>query len=205
MTPILSLTHPECVPRIVDVIKRGGIVCLPTETVYGLVCSTQNQVAIRRVANLKGRPQEKPFALFCSSWERMAREALEENLLAKSLAHHFWPGPLTLVLAARPSCPGYFRGSVGVRCPAHDFVQAVLAACGGLLMNTSLNRSGQPECRSIAEAGDMLKEIDLAIDDGALPYRLPSTVLDCRMQPPLVLREGGIAGAEIAKVIQELG
>lgn len=203
MTPILSLNQPECVPRTVDVLNHGGIVCLPTETVYGLVCSTQNQEAISRMANLKGRPQNKPFALFCSSWERMMQEEVEDSPQAKSFARHFWPGPLTLVLTAYPSCPGHFRGSVGVRCPAHDLVQAVLSACGGLLMNTSLNRSGEPECRTIAEAEDMIQKIDLAIDGGLLPFRLPSTVLDCRIQPPVVLREGGIATDEIMKVLQE--
>lgn len=187
--------------QVAETIYRGGIVCIPTETVYGLICSTSNGDTIDRLARLKGRPAQKPFALFASSWERMQSEAVEPCRIAEQLGRQFWPGPLTLVVAAKEACPCAYLGSVGVRCPDHNFAQSVLTECGGLLVNTSMNRSGEPEYCSLGGIENFLDKIDLAVDGGVLPKRRPSTVVDCRTVPPSILRIGKITEEMIHKAL----
>lgn len=202
MGVIISIHHADAVSLAAQAIQRGAILCVPTETVYGFVCSTCNRETIERLARIKGRPENKPFAVFASSWERMKREAIDPGYNAERLAAEFFPGPLTLVVPARSECPGEANGSVGVRCPNHEFVQALLAECGGLLINTSMNRSGEPEYRSLQGIEGFFDSIDLSIDGGALPQRLPSTVVDCRVDPPAILRVGEITEKMILAAIR---
>ncbi|MGC9329930.1 MAG: L-threonylcarbamoyladenylate synthase [Candidatus Hinthialibacter sp.] len=197
---VVSIHSPSALSMAREVIHRGGVVCTPTETVYGLVCSTR-PASVERLMRIKGRPSNKPFALFASSWRRMLEENIETCLAADILAGAFWPGPVTLVVGASASCPGAYAGSIGVRCPGHLFVQELLRECGGLLVNTSFNRSGEPECRALDLASDLLEEVDLAVDGGVLPLRLPSTVVDCRTDPPQILRHGEIAEEKIRRAL----
>ncbi|MBN2326547.1 MAG: L-threonylcarbamoyladenylate synthase, partial [Candidatus Omnitrophica bacterium] len=145
---VVSIHSPFALSMAAEVIQKGGVVCTPTETVYGLVCSTRPE-SIERLSKIKGRPSNKPFALFASSWRRMLKEDIETCPAADILAGAFWPGALTVVVFASAACPGAYAGSAGVRCPDHSFVQDLLRECGGLVINTSLNRSGEPEYRSL--------------------------------------------------------
>ncbi len=203
MSQVLSIDHPECVARAVHALRQGGILCVPTETVYGFICPALTS-SMERLSSIKRRPANKPFALFVSSWERIQREAIDPCPTAERLGHRLWPGPLTLVIPARDPCPGVYRGSVGVRCPDYPLVQEILRECGGLLINTSVNRSGEAEYRSLTNPDDFLQQADLLIDGGTLPERLPSTVVDCRIHPPKILREGEIGAETISQCLDEV-
>ena len=192
----------ECVDECVQVLRGGGLVCVPTETVYGLICLPGQADAVIRLLALKGRPADKPFALFTSSWERLAREAVRPSPAAQRLADAFWPGPLTLVIAADVGCPAVYAGTVGARCPDHPLVQAVLAGCGGLLINTSLNRSGEPAVWNLDGMEEWLRGVDLVVDGGTLPRRPASTVVDCTVDPPRILRAGGIPETALRRELE---
>ncbi len=193
----------ECVDECVRVLRGGGLVCVPTETVYGLIGLPGQADTLARLTALKGRPAGKPFALFTSSWERLTREPVRPSPAAERLADIFWPGPLTLVIAADSGCPAAHAGTVGARCPDHPLVQGVLAGCGGLLINTSLNRSGEPAVWSLEAMEEWLLGVDLVVDGGTLPRRPASTVVDCTMNPPRILRAGGISESALRKVLDD--
>ena len=170
---------------------------MPTETVYGLVCAADQEGAIQRMAAIKNRPLDKPFALFSPGWDCIAPYLKHPCPSAELLASHFWPGPLTLVIPVMDETPCSYQGTVGVRFPGNDFLQILLQEWGGLLANTSLNRSGESVVWSLDPSNPLLKELDLIIDGGVLPKRAPSTVVNCAIQPPCVLREGDITQSEI--------
>lgn len=188
----------ECV-RILD---AGGIVALPTETVYGIVARADREDAIQRLKKIKGRPDNKPFALFVREWNDLSPRWAPHKPQAQALTQRFWPGPLTLVVNAASDCPAAYEGAVGARAPDHTFVNELLQRCGGLLVNTSLNRSGDPPASSLNGLADLLKELDLTIDAGDLPHRLPSVVVDCQGDSPRLLREGEISFYAIEEVWQ---
>ncbi len=191
---------PGCGAACARVLQEGGLVCVPTETVYGLICLPDRSAAVARLAALKSRPADKPFALFTASWERLIREAVRPAPVAERLAAAFWPGPLTLVIAAEPECPAARGGTVGARCPDHPLAQEILAECGGLLINTSLNRSGEPAVWSLEGMDDWLFGVDLVIDGGTLPRRPASTVVDCTSDPPRILRAGGVTEESLRRL-----
>ncbi|MDP8243720.1 MAG: L-threonylcarbamoyladenylate synthase [Candidatus Hinthialibacter antarcticus] len=177
-------------------LDQGGVVALPTETVYGLVCRHDRFGAAEKLFEIKNRPVDKPFALFVQSFET-ARAWIEPNPVAETLAKAFWPGPLTLVVASHNSCPAAYDGAVGLRCPDHAFVQQLLEHCGGALVNTSLNFSGKPPATRIDETHPIIQRVDIAVDAGELPPQSPSAVVDCRTSPPQILRPGTISYSDI--------
>ncbi len=193
--------NPVLIEKAVVVIREGGIVCIPTETVYGIICSASIPSAIAKMARLKQRPANKPFALFTPSWERFAQEAVFPDPAASRLADKFWPGPLTLVVAAQEECPCAYNGAVGVRCPKHDLVQSILGKYGGLLANSSLNVSGESAVWSLDGMSQFLDSFDLVIDCGVLPRNPSSTVVDCRKTPPAILRGGIITQSDIENTV----
>lgn len=198
---LLSSAFADCVEQCCAVLLEGGVVTVPTDTVYGLICAADAPAAARRIARIKGRPDEKPFALFVASWERLCREAITPSETAERLARRYWPGGLTLVVGAEASCPSAQNGTVGARCPDTAFLQAVLARCGGVLINTSLNRSGEPPVCSLEECDAILAETDLVIDGEALPPSAASTVVHCGKIPYQILREGAISAQAIAEAL----
>lgn len=195
----LDKQKEEALQAGIEALNQGQVLGVPTETVYGLICSPRFPEAVKRISSIKGRPDHKPFALFVQSIERAEREDVTINDNARKLAKAFWPGPLTLVLSAADSCPCAYQGSVGMRCPDYPFILEFLAQTGGLLVNTSLNRSGEPPVWELDREDAILEEIDLVIDGGRLQEQAPSTVVDCRQEPCKVLREGALGTAEIEK------
>lgn len=182
-----------------EALKKNKILCVPTDTVYGLLALPSVDLA-RKVAQIKGRASEKPFALFVSSLERLERENVEITALARILAKRFWPGPLTMVLPGREGCPCAVNGTVGARCPGYPFLLNLLNESGGLLINTSVNRSGEPAVHSLETVIDVLENVDLVLDIGTIPPRPASTVVDCTGDRPIVLREGAIPREELEKI-----
>lgn len=144
------------VEHAADILRSGGIVLVPTDTVVGLVAASPG---LERLAEIKGREPNKPVALLCASGEEALALSPEVPLLARKLARRYWPGPLTLVLDRTGG------GTVGVRVPDHAVTQALLAAYGGPLYATSANLSGEPAPSALADVDPRIAEaVDLAVE-----------------------------------------
>lgn len=188
-----DINRPEVIELCVEAIRGGKIVCVPTDTVYGLVCSPFYPEAIDRIVRLKQRSPNKPFALFVSSWDSLAGVNAHINTSARRLAQAFWPGALTILVPADDDCPCSSHGLVGARCPDYPFLLSVLDKCSGILVNTSLNQSGESVLWSLENGLSLLSEVDVVINGGFLPPRPASTVIDCSQNPPRIVREGGVS------------
>jgi L-threonylcarbamoyladenylate synthase len=187
------------VDEVLAALRAGGVVLLPTDTVYGLAVATSVPGATARLFALKQRDPQVPIAVLVGdadqAWTIAAPPVPDA---ARALASRWWPGALTLVVRRDPAWTvdlGGDAATVGVRCPDHDFVRAVCRTVGPLA-TTSANRHGQPTPTSAAEAAAGLGEVDLIVDGGRLTGT-PSTVVDCTVDPVRVLREGAIAAVEI--------
>ena len=183
---------------VVDILRAGGVVILPTETVYGIAVDSANEEAIRRLVSLKGRPENKPFPLqvfpFKKIYELTPKELIPPNVYR--LIDNFWPGPLTCVM---PSKDDNTR-KVGIRISSHPVVQSVLRHSGIALAMPSANPSGSPAPRTPEEVLSYYKnEVDaIVFSDGV--EGIASTVVDVTRQPWDVLREGVIPEKEIRDV-----
>jgi L-threonylcarbamoyladenylate synthase len=183
----------------VTAIRRGGVVAFPTDTLYGLAADPRQPDALRRLMDLKGRAAEKTVALIAGSLEQ-AREVamLDENALR--LAALYWPGPLTLVVPARPHVAEPVRspsGHVGVRVPAHAVARALALAAGTPLTATSANSSGSPATADPDEVARLLPNLEVLVDAGILAGGPPSTLVQLDHGVARVLREGAIATARV--------
>jgi len=180
------------------VLDQGGVVAAPTDTVYGLLARADRPEAIKEIYRLKGRDYRKPLVLLAVEADALVAEPSE---IYQRLSRGLWPGGLTLVVRASPQVKDWgldSRGTVGLRCPADDFLRNLIQAAGIPLASTSANRSGQPECYS---AGEVLKNLkaapDLLIEGGQRRRLRPSTVLDISRHPPVILRKGTVERSEI--------
>jgi L-threonylcarbamoyladenylate synthase len=160
-------------------LRRGGVVAYPTETFYGLGALARDAAAVARLAGAKGRPEGKPLPLLAAD-RAMVEEVAELGPLAARLADRFWPGPLTLVLPARPGLPDAVTagtGTVGVRVPGSEVARALSRAAGGPIVSTSANPSGGPPPSRAEELEPGLRaRLDGVLDCGPAPGGLPSTV-----------------------------
>lgn len=194
------------------VVKAGGVVLYPTDTLYGLGADALSDKAVEKIYTIKGRDEKKPIHCIVADLEMAERYARVDNI-ARELAKAFWPGPLTLILKKRPEFDeGIARGidTIGIRIPQHPFCLALAREFGGPITTTSANRSGKKPEQSVEEIltqlGDGSSGIDLAIDAGAPPAggppREPSTVVDLSGKEPVILREGAIPVADIWDTIR---
>ncbi|CAB4730661.1 MAG: threonylcarbamoyl-AMP synthase [Actinobacteria bacterium] len=175
-----------------DALRRGGVVVLPTETVYGLVARAGDRGAIERLFVLKNRPDSKTISVLVGDLEQ-ARALTPDDLDACA---PWWPGPLTAVVRRRADAELYLGAdatTIGLRCPDHPFVRR-LALDLGPLAATSANRTGEPTPASAAEVALVFPDVALVVDDGPRDG-LPSTVIDLTTSPPTVLRAGPIPGS----------
>lgn len=177
--------------RAAEVLRAGGLVIFPTDTVYGLGALPAFSTAIQRIYAVKGRPDEKAIVWLADSIGA-ARAWCDVDARAETLARRFWPGGLTLVL--RRLAPG--QGglpTLGVRVPAHPAALAILRSVGAPVATTSANRSGEPSARTAVDAEARLgARVDLIIDGGPAPGGIESTVVDLSTDPPTLLRAGAI-------------
>lgn len=185
-------------------LRAGGVVALPTETVYGLALAL-DPGAVERVYALKGRALEKALPLQLDSVERALGWGFDFSAPARRLAGHFWPGPLTLLLNRPQRCPAWFAPDtplVALRIPDHVVVLELLRAAGEPLAVTSANRSGKPECLKASDVERAFEGADdlLVLDGGTAPGGIASTVVDASGPEPQVVREGPIATSEILRV-----
>jgi L-threonylcarbamoyladenylate synthase len=173
-------------------LRRGGVVVLPTETVYGLVASAGDRGAIERLFVLKDRPDSKAISVLVGDLDQ-ARALTPDDLDACA---PWWPGPLTAVVRRRADAELYLGAdatTIGLRCPDHPFVRRLALELGPLAA-TSANRTGEPTPASAAEVALVFPDVGLVVDDGPRDG-LPSTVIDLTSSPPTVLRAGPIPGS----------
>lgn len=173
-------------------LKRGELVIVPTETVYGLAADDCNLAALEKLFEAKGRPKDKPIALLAAGIADLERHGAKLPPAARQLAEKFWPGPLTLVLDSP-------AGWLGFRIPDHPVILALLRAWGGVLAVTSANRSGEPPATTAAAALAALEPfVALALDAGPATGGIPSSVVKVDGERVEVLREGAI-GKDLLK------
>lgn len=204
-TEVLSAADPENLSQALQVLKEGGIVAFPTDTVYGLGASVHHAQAIARIYEAKKRSRENPIPILIANMLDLRRVALSPPPMARRLAKHFWPGPLTLVVWRKPTLPEEISAlsTVGIRVPDHPVAQALLTIAGPLAV-TSANKSAEPTACTAEEVFEGLGgRIDLILDGGRTPGGKPSTVVDCTQASPRLLREGPISEEEIREVLMK--
>ena len=188
-----------------DIIRQGGLVSVPTETVYGLAGDALNTDAVRKIYEVKGRPPVKPLSIMIRGKEDIPRYASQVPEAAGFLAEKFWPGPLTIVLKAKDVIPDIVRAggaTVGLRCPAHPLTLRLIAEADTALAAPSANLSGgkSPVC-----AEDVLSvfdgQIDAVIDGGLCSFQKESTLIDMSTKPFRILRHGAVSEDTIADAL----
>ena len=186
---------PATLADIARMLETGGVVCFPTDTLYGLAVNPSNPEAVERLFTLKGRTGAKPILLLLDSIE-LARTVSLPNPVFEEVAATFWPGPLTLVTPAQDHLSDRVTGgtgTIGVRWPDASVPRLLIEAFGVPITGTSANRSGQPGVRSALDALHQLGEgVDVVIDGGTLGDSPASTVLDVSGDVPILLREGPV-------------
>ena len=187
------------------ILKRGGLVAIPTETVYGLAANTLDAAAVARVFEAKERPSWDPLIVHVASLEMLSRIADEFPDSARKLAERFWPGPLTLLLPRSAQLPGIVtagRDMVAVRMPAHPAAHALIIAADLPLAAPSANRFGRLSPTTAEHVlRDLDGRIDAVLDAGATSVGVESTVVDTLRTPPLLLRSGGITREQLESVL----
>ncbi len=187
-------------------LERGDLVAFPTDTVYGVACDPYNRNSIEKLYLSKGRQREKAIPLLLSGADRVAAVAKAFPECAEKLGAAFWPGALTLVVPRAESLPRELSGSdtIALRVPGHDSLRHFIASCGGALATTSANLSGMPDATTAQRAAEYLGEhLAVVIDGGVSPGGTPSTVVDCSVEPPVVLREGALGRETIEKALEQ--
>jgi L-threonylcarbamoyladenylate synthase len=193
-------------------LAAGGLLAYPTETVYGLG-SAPTDAGLDQLADLKGRPANKPFLLLVSSREMATAWGLVLNRAASALADAFWPGPLTLVLkGGEGRLPDRLRGREGgiaIRLTSHKGIRQLITACGAPLTSTSANRPGGPTAPGAAGIVELFPEAVasgqlLVLDGGVLGNVPPSTLVDCTEAEPRLVREGAIPREELRRAVGRL-
>jgi L-threonylcarbamoyladenylate synthase len=209
---ILPTDTPElfqrAVRQAVECLKDGGLVVLPTETVYGLAANAWDPAAVRRIFEVKNRPVRNPLIVHVAGADMVHRCVSEWPATAERLARAFWPGALTLVLRRSREIPDEVTGggdTVGIRWPAHPLMQEVIRRCGFPVAAPSANRSNEVSPTTALHARASLGDaVSLILDGGASQVGIESTVIDLTTRPPRVLRPGMIHQESLAAVVGEV-
>lgn len=198
----------EQIEKGVEILKQGGIIAFPTDTVYGLGADAFNSKAVERIYEVKKRPRHLPFPLLIADISQLTTVAEPESGIAWFLAKRFWPGGLTLVVPKAASLPAYLaRGStVAIRIPDHPVCLVLIRYLGSPIIGTSANISGEPATLTTDEVKQQLADkVDFIIDGGKRPAGVESTVVDVTGEVPEILRQGIIPEHEIDKACKEYG
>jgi L-threonylcarbamoyladenylate synthase len=193
---VVDAADPRAIDAAAAVLEGGGVVAIPTDTVYGLAARIDRPAGTAAVFAAKGRPPGLALPVLVGGWRQAHEVASGWPRSASMLAARFWPGALTVVVPVDPGLGGRLGGegtSVGLRQPRHKFVQA-LCRRAGPLATSSANRHGAPPCTTAAQVREAFGAADVAlVVDGGTCDGQPSTVVDCTVSPPVCVREGGIA------------
>ena len=204
--------HPESDPNAVRdaaaILRRGGLLGIPTETVYGLGADALNEDAVSRIFLAKGRPQDNPLIIHVPDASWLERYCRSVPPAAYQLAERFWPGPLTMILPRRDIVPLQTTGgleTVGVRCPNHPVTLAIIEAAGVPIAAPSGNTSGRPSPTTAPHMiEDMDGRIDAIVDGGPCSVGVESTIIDLTVTPPRLLRPGGLPLESLRQVLGEV-
>lgn len=195
----------QVLERAVQILRDGGLVGFPTETVYGLGADAENRDALRHLYAVKGRPTAHPVIVHLARAEQLEDWAIEISPAARTLADACWPGPLTVVVRRSARVPDEVTGgleTVGIRIPGHPLALALLSAFGGGLAAPSANRFGRVSPTTAAavraELGD---DVPLVLDGGASTVGVESTIVDCTTESPRVLRVGGVTAEQLRSLL----
>ena len=188
-----------------DILRRGGLAAVPTETVYGLAANGLDDTAVQKIYEVKNRPETKPISLLVSGMADVERFCRGIPAEAYALAARFWPGPLTMVLLKKKNVPDIVTaggGTVGVRCPDHPKTLELIRLAGVPLAAPSANMSGAPSPKNV---DDVLRvfdgKIECAVDGGPCAVGIESTIVDMTAHPPRILRQGGLGRTDIESVL----
>lgn len=196
---------PAAMRRAGEILRGGGLVAFPTETVYGLGANALDPDAARRIYQAKGRPSDNPLIVHIAQMEDLYRIARDVPEKAKLLAGAFWPGPLTMIFRKTDLVPLATTGgleTVAVRMPDHAAALALIRAGGGYIAAPSANTSGRPSPTQASHvAEDMDGRIDMIIDGGSVGIGVESTIVDMSVETPMILRPGYISRAMLEQVI----
>ena len=196
------------IPAAAAILREGGLLGIPTETVYGLGANGLNAEAVRHIFEAKGRPQDNPLILHIPNASWLSRYCHDVPASACALAERFWPGPLTMILPRREIVPDAVTcglDTVGVRCPDHPVTLEIIRAAAVPVAAPSGNRSGRPSptcARHMLE--DMEGRIDAIVDGGPCGVGVESTIIDLTVTPPRLLRPGGLPLEELEEVLGEI-
>jgi len=207
---VLDPQHPDParIREVATVLRDGGLVAFPTETVYGLGAHALNATAVARIFEAKGRPPTDPMIVHLASIDQIDLVAQAVTPAARELAAAFWPGALTLILEKRPIVPGAVTAglpTVGIRVPSHPIAHALLAAADVPVAAPSANRFSHPSpTRAEHVLSDLDGLVDIVIDGGATPIGVESTILDLTVTPPLVRRPGSVSLEAIRDIVPDV-
>ncbi len=188
-----------------EILKSGGLVAFPTETVYGLGGDGLNRESSKKIYAAKGRPSDNPLIIHIVDMKALAMIAKEISQTVEKVAEAFWPGPLTMILPKSDKVPGETTGgldTVAVRMPSHRVARKLIEYAGGYVAAPSANASGKPSptlAKYVIE--DMAGRIDMIIDGGEVGIGLESTIIDMTVNPPQILRPGFITEEMLAQVL----
>jgi L-threonylcarbamoyladenylate synthase len=194
--------------KAVQVLKQGGVIVYPTETLYGLGVEALNDKAVQRLFLLKERPAGKPISLLIADEKMLARVVDQIPSLARLLMSTFWPGPLTLIFPASPILSPFLTGgtgTIGLRLSSHPLATTLVRELGRPLTTPSANPAGQPPPVRLAEAQAYFgAKVDYYLDGGILANGPGSTVVDVTGKDPVIVREGTIPSGALAQALHRV-
>ena len=195
----MPIVGPDRIDEVVAALRRGEVVAIPTDTVYGLAARANDPDAVRDLGALKGRDPSQPVAVLFDDIRDIDPYIRPGNAFVR--LSRFWPGPLTLVVRVRASAARRFAcaadGTIGVRQPADDLARAVIRGAGGVLAVTSANRTGERPATTAREVASIFGFELLTLDGGPRTAQSASTVVDATDDPPAVLRAGPLTAADL--------
>ncbi len=207
-TQVFSASDPKTPELAAAIIRRGGLVAIPTETVYGLGADGLNPEAVEKIFRAKGRPNDNPLILHVTGVEQLPLFCHDIPEAAYQLAQRFWPGPLTMVLPARdnvPKCTTAGLSTVAMRCPKTEVTRKIIALAGVPIAAPSANLSGKPSTTTAEHVlHDHNGNIDAIVDGGPCAVGVESTIVDLTEERPRLLRPGGITPEQLMEVLGDL-
>ena len=205
----VAVARKDHIAEGVRVLREGGVVAYPTDTVYGLGADIASPAAVQRIIDLKGRPVGMGLPLLLAETSELAAVAGEISEAIWSLAKRFWPGSLTLVVRRSPIVPDLVTGgrdTVAVRVPGHPVPRELARGLGRPITGTSANLSGQPAAVTAEELHSWLgAHVDMVMEGGASPGQIESTILDVSGAVPMLIRRGAVGEDTIREYLAELG
>ncbi|MEI2691398.1 MAG: L-threonylcarbamoyladenylate synthase [Anaerolineae bacterium] len=208
-TALLDARQPQSLEQAAALLRQGGLVAFPTDTVYGLGALVWNEASVARIYRAKARPPEKAIPVLLAGVSQLALLGIEAAPLLLALAERFWPGPLTLVVACDARVPEIVTAgtqTVAVRVPDHRVAQRLFELAGQPLAVTSANLSGRANPLTARDVMAQLDgRIEAVVDAGVCPGGVPSTVLDLTASPPRILRQGPVVMPDLSFLLRDHG